>query len=109
SAEALGRGWAYVAHDKGSIGSNFFQDSCDLRGTCAVPATWPGACTSASQAWCGGLVGREWAYRMRQATSAARGLLGSLASSYGLPGVTRSYAAGVSNGGYQTRIALETD
>jgi fermentation-respiration switch protein FrsA (DUF1100 family) len=36
-------------------------------------------------------------------------LLNAVAPQYGLNGVTRSYAAGISNGGYQTRRAIETD
>jgi hypothetical protein len=106
---ALEKGWAYVAHDKGSIGANFFQDACDLRGTCSTTTTWPGACTAASQPWCAGVVGVEWAFRMRQTTAAARRLLDRVAPAYGLAAVTWSYAAGASNGGYQTRRALETD
>jgi len=38
-----------------------------------------------------------------------RALLNAIAPQYGLKSVTRSYAAGISNGGYQTRRAIETD
>ena len=93
---ALEKGWAYVSQDKGNMGANFYRDGADEVGSCGTP-------------WCPGAAIKEWNTRMRQATSAARSLLGSVASAYGLKGVTRSYAAGVSNGGYQVRRALETD
>src|SRR3989440_9056750 len=87
---ALEKGWAYVSQDKGNMGANFFRQGGG--------APWqPGAAV------------QEWASRMRQATSAARALLDSLAPQYSISGVTRSYAAGISNGGYQTRPAIETD
>ncbi|HYY52159.1 MAG TPA: hypothetical protein VE755_04760, partial [Myxococcales bacterium] len=87
---ALEKGWAYVSQDKGNMGANFFRQGGG--------APWqPGAAI------------QEWAVRMRQATTAARALLTSIAPQYGLSGVTRSYAAGISNGGYQTRRAIETD
>ena len=78
------------------MGANFYRDGSDEVGSCGTP-------------WCPGAAIQEWTTRMRQATSAARSLLNSVAGSYGLHGVTRSYAAGVSNGGYQVRRALETD
>jgi hypothetical protein len=115
---AMEKGWAYVSQDKGNMGANFYHDACDEVGTCAatVPPTqtWPGACGTdptilTGPPWCAGLAIAEWNYRMRQATRAARALLNSIASGYGLLHVTRSYAAGISNGGYQVRRALETD
>ena len=93
---ALERGWAYVSQDKGNIGSNFYHAGSDEVGACGTP-------------WCPGAAVQEWLPRMRQATRQTISLLNSLAPSYGLPHVTRSYAAGISNGGYQVRRALETD
>jgi hypothetical protein len=93
---ALEKRWAYVSQDKGNMGSNFFRAGTDETATSATP-------------WVPGAAVHEWTVRMRQATAAARRLLDALAPQYGLAGVTRSYAAGISNGGYQTRRALETD
>lgn len=106
---ALTRGWAYVSQDKGNLGANFFQSGCDERGTCTSEASWPGACAGAGDPWCPATAIQEWTYRMRQATRSAIALLGTLAPAYGLNKVGRSYAAGISNGGYQVRRALETD
>src|SRR5207248_68750 len=78
---AMERGWAYVSQDKGNMGANFFRQG-------------------GGAPWTPGAAVQEWAARMRQATSAARALLDSLAPQYGLSGVTRSYAAGISNGRY---------
>jgi len=88
---ALEKGWAYVSQDKGNMGANFY---------------WQGV---GGTSWTAGAAVQEWTVRMRQATSSARALLNALAGQYGVPGVTRSYAAGISNGGYQTRRAIETD
>lgn len=104
---AMEKGWAYVSQDKGNMGANFFQDGCDERGTC--PVAGGGITCSGTSAWCPGAATREWTYRVRQATRQTRVLLDSVASSYGLPGVSYSYVTGASNGGYQTRRALETD
>jgi len=95
SDAALERHWAYVSQDKGNMAANFYRDGSDET-----------ACTTA---WCPGAAIAEWNTRMRQATRSAKALLNSVAPAYGLKRVTRSYAAGVSNGGYQTRRALETD
>jgi hypothetical protein len=93
---ALEKGWAYVSQDKGNMGANFYRDGPD-------ETSCPGL------AWCPGAAIKEWTYRMQQATSAAKTLLKSLEPSYGLSHLGRSYAAGISNGGYQVRRALETD
>jgi hypothetical protein len=92
----LEKGWAYVSQDKGNMGANFFRDGTDETGSIGTP-------------WVPGQAIREWTFRMRQATRATRELLTFLSPEYGIAGVTRSYAAGISNGGYQTRRALETD
>jgi hypothetical protein len=92
----LEKGWAYVSQDKGNMGANFYRAGTDETETSGTP-------------WVPGAAIAEWTFRIRQATRAARALLRSLAPQYGVPGVTRSYAAGISNGGYQTRRAIETD
>jgi len=93
---ALEKGWAYVSQDKGNMGANFFHSGADEAGSGSTP-------------WVPGAAVKEWTTRVRQATAAARALLSSVASQYGVTGVTRSYVAGISNGGYQTRRAIETD
>ena len=93
---AMEKGWAYVSQDKGNIGSNFYHAGTDEVGSCGTP-------------WCPGAAIQEWLPRMRQATQQTIALLDSVAPRYGLQHVTRSYAAGISNGGYQVRRALETD
>ncbi|GAC1582538.1 MAG: tannase/feruloyl esterase family alpha/beta hydrolase [Candidatus Dormibacteria bacterium] len=107
---AMEKGWAYVSQDKGNMGANFFQDGCDERGEASpcAPAD-SGVTCSGSTAWCPGAATREWTFRVRQATRQARLLLNSVAPSYGVSGVNYSYVTGVSNGGYQTRRALEID
>ena len=108
---AMEKGWAYVSSDKGNMGANFFQGGCDEKGvTCGAPA-WPGAtCPETPGAWCPGAAIAEWTFRIRQATSATRHLLKLVGPLYGHPkGVKFSYMTGASNGGYQTRRALETD
>lgn len=95
---ALSKRWAYVSQDKGNMGANFFRDGADEA---------PG---EGGRPWEPGAAIAEWSHRVRQATRRARKLLALLGPSYGhAGGVTRSYVAGVSNGGYQTRRALETD
>jgi len=96
SDHALEKSWAYVSQDKGNMGANFFRAGGDETESSGMP-------------WVPGAAVHEWTFRMRQATAAARALLNAVAPQYGLSGVTRSYAAGVSNGGYQTRRAIETD
>jgi hypothetical protein len=93
---ALEKGWAYVSQDKGNVGTNFYRDGSDEVGSCG-------------SAWCPAAAIQEWAPRMRQATRQALALLNKIASGYGLKRVIRSYAAGISNGGYQTRMAIELD
>lgn len=106
---AMEKGWAYVSQDKGNMAANFYQAGCDEIGTsCGAPA-WPGACTDSSHPWCAGFAIAEWTYRIRQATRASRTLLTLVGPLYGLSGVTFSYVTGISNGGYQSRRALETD
>jgi hypothetical protein len=92
----LEKGWAYVSQDKGNIGSNFYRSGGDEVGSCGTP-------------WCPAAAIQEWSQRMRQATRQSVALLDNLAPGYGVKRVTRSYAAGISNGGYQVRRALETD
>ncbi|MFN2466188.1 MAG: hypothetical protein ABR598_08000 [Candidatus Dormibacteria bacterium] len=104
---AMEKGMAYVSQDKGNMGANFFQAGCDERGTCARVDN--GISCSGTAAWCPGAAAEEWTFRVRQATRQARLLLTRVAPNYGLSGVTYSYVTGVSNGGYQTRRALETD
>ena len=107
---AMEKGWAYVSQDKGNMGANFYQAGCDEIGASCGASAWPGACTDSSHPWCAGFAIAEWTYRIRQATRAARSLLHLVGPLYGLPsGVTYSYVTGISNGGYQTRRALETD
>ena len=105
---AMEKGWAYVSQDKGNLGADFFRSGCDETGSCASQP-WAGACTDPSQPWCAGAAVQEWNPRMRQATRTAQALLRGLTASYALAGLSRTYAAGISNGGYQTRRALETD
>ncbi len=92
----LEKGWAYIAQDKGNMGANFYRDGDDEAGSCGTP-------------WCPMAAIQEWTQRMRQATTSARSLLDSIGGAYHVAHVTRSYAVGISNGGYQVRRALETD
>ena len=93
---AVEKGWAYISQDKGNLGANFYRAGTDETATFGTP-------------WVPGAAIHEWNFRMRQATSSARALLSAVAPQYGVAGVTFSYAAGISNGGYQTRRAIETD
>ena len=92
---ALEKGWAYVSQDKGNMGANFFRSGSDEAGATGTP-------------WEPGAAIHEWTARIRQATAATKALLGALAPQYGVT-LGRSYVAGISNGGYQTRRAIETD
>jgi hypothetical protein len=93
---ALEKSWAYVSQDKGNIGADFYRSGADEAGGCGTP-------------WCPGAAIQEWTTRMRQATRQTLALLNNLSPAYGLKHVIRSYAAGISNGGYQTRMAIERD
>jgi hypothetical protein len=76
----LARGYAYAATDKGNVGSTFYRDG-----------RRPGDAVA------------EWNTRVTQLTLAAKAVV---ARRYGrAPG--RTYAAGVSNGGYLVRWQLE--
>jgi hypothetical protein len=92
---AMERGWAYVSQDKGNVGANFYRSGADET-NCGTP-------------WCPAAAVQEWTQRVREATRQTRKLLKAAAHSYGLSGVTRSYIVGISNGGYQTRRAIESD
>lgn len=92
----LEKGWAYISQDKGNMGANFYRDGAEETSGCTTP-------------WCPAAAIQQWTTRMRQATVSARTLLDLVAPTYGLQHVTRSYAVGISNGGYQVRRALETD
>jgi hypothetical protein len=80
------------------MAANFYRDGSDEATSCG-----------AGTPWCPAAAIQEWTTRMRQATRQARALLNNVAPSYGLKRVTRSYAAGISNGGYQVRMAIEKD
>ena len=93
---AVEKGWAYISQDKGNMGANYYRAGTDETAASGTP-------------WIPGAAIHEWTVRMRQATAAARALLAVVGPQYGVAGVTYSYAAGISNGGYQTRRAIETD
>ncbi|MEV0399631.1 tannase/feruloyl esterase family alpha/beta hydrolase [Actinoallomurus sp. NPDC050550] len=76
----LARGYAYAATDKGNTGPQFYRDG-----------TRPGDAVA------------EWNRRLTQLTVAAKAVV---ARRYGRPPV-RTFAAGVSNGGYLVRWQLE--
>ncbi len=86
----LARGWAYASQDKGNTGLNFFRAGDDETG---------GSRTT----WIPGRAIEQWAPIMQLAALAAEGALEQLHGRR----PTLTYAAGISNGGHQTRLALE--
>jgi putative cell wall-binding protein len=86
----LARGWAYASQDKGNTGLNFFRAGDEETG---------GSRTQ----WIPAKATAQWAERMRLAALAAQGALSQL---HGRE-ADLTYATGISNGGHQTRLALE--
>jgi hypothetical protein len=76
----LAQGYAFAATDKGNVGLNFYRDG-----------RWPGDAIA------------EWHFRVTQLTLAAKAVA---KQRYGRWPV-RTYAAGISNGGYLVRWQLE--
>lgn len=86
----LARGWAYASQDKGNTGLNFFRAGDDETG-------------GSRTRWLPGRAIEQWAGFMQLTALAAEDVL---AEHYGgVPSLT--YATGISNGGHQTRLALE--
>jgi putative cell wall-binding protein len=86
----LSKGWAYASQDKGNTGLNFFRAGDTETG---------GSRTE----WIPGKSIEQWAPMMGLAAEAAQA---AIAQTHGkAPDLT--YAAGISNGGHQTRLALE--
>ncbi|WP_192809826.1 tannase/feruloyl esterase family alpha/beta hydrolase [Actinomadura rudentiformis] len=77
---ALAKGYAYAATDKGNVGATFYRDGAR-----------PGDAIA------------EWNHRLTQLTKAAKNVV---AGHYRRP-ARRTYAAGISNGGYLVRWQLE--
>lgn len=86
----LARGWAYASQDKGNTGLNFFRAGADETG-------------GSLREWIPGRAIAQWAGFMKTTAVAAEGVL---AAHYGGE-PTLTYAGGISNGGHQTRLALE--
>lgn len=90
SDRVLTKGWAYVTQDKGNTGLNFWRAGDDETG---------GSRTE----WIPNAAIAQWAPMMQRAALAGQGALRAI---HGRE-AELTYAAGISNGGYQTRLALE--
>ncbi|MGI9016138.1 MAG: cell wall-binding repeat-containing protein [Euzebya sp.] len=86
----LARGWAYAAHDKGNTGLNFFRTGDDE--TAGELLTWDPPEAIA-----------QWPRFSALTAVAAQGALEQVHGRQ----AERTYAAGISNGGYLVRLALE--
>jgi putative cell wall-binding protein len=86
----LMKGWAYAAQDKGNTAVNFFRAGDDET---------DGSLTH----WVPGKAMEQWAEMMGTTARAAQDLLERVHGN----APARTYASGISNGGYQTRLAIE--
>ncbi|MBW3658567.1 MAG: cell wall-binding repeat-containing protein [Actinobacteria bacterium] len=84
------KGWAYVTQDKGNTGLNFFRAGDDETG-------------GSRTAWIPNAAIAQWAPMMQQAALAGQGALRSIHDRE----AELTYVAGISNAGYQTRLAVE--